>query len=231
MSDADNRLDPQNLQARWVLGGVEPDEFVELAVKALMQGFEGTTLSQIAGLSNPTAREVGDLAPRLFAEFGLRPINKDEAVAILIARGEPTTHPVIVELRRAFPDFSERWKRHVAGSGGNPAGFYIDMAELVHFVVEDLYEKGNVEETRRFFHVLEQLLSSADQERTDLIGLGFFETLQNFASWRPGGNRLYEQFFGPISKQIWAELRRIWAGKTSLADVIRAEQKRNVPLG
>jgi hypothetical protein len=65
----------------------------------------------------------------------------------------------------------------------------------------------------------------AEEENRNLIGLGFFETLQNVASWRPGGNKVYEQFLGPISKQIWSELQRMWAGKSSLMDVIRAEQK------
>ncbi len=53
----------------------------------------------------------------------------------------------------------------------------------------------------------------------------FFETLQNVASHRPQGNKVYEQFFGPMSKKIWSELQRMWAGKSSRMDVIHAEQK------
>lgn len=135
------------------------------------------------------------------------------------------TNAVIPRLREAFPAFSERWKKHVESWGGNPAGSYNDMAEFVLFTVEDLYEKGKLEDTRRVFDLLEQLLVGADQETRNLIGLGFFETLQNFASWRPGGNEVYVRFFGPISQRIWAELQRMWAGKSSLADVIRAERK------
>jgi hypothetical protein len=112
---------------------------------------------------------------------------------------------------------------HVVGR--KPGGFYNDMAEFVHFVVEDVYEKGKLDETRRVFEHLEKLLAGADQENRNLIGLGFFETLQNFASWRPNGNKVYEQFFGPVFKKIWTELQRMWAGKSSLMDVIRAEQK------
>lgn len=95
----------------------------------------------------------------------------------------------------------------------------------VHFIVEDLYETGQYDEVRRAFEKLEQLLSGADQETADLIGFGFFETLQNFASWRPYGNQVFEQFLGSRPKQIWAEIRRIWAGKSSLMDVIRAERE------
>lgn len=109
---------------------------------------------------------------------------------------------------------------------GNPAGSYHDMVEFVHFVVEDLYEKGNIDEVRRVFRLLEGLLTVADEETRNLIGVGFFETLQNVASWQPGGNRVYEEFFGPLSRQVWSELHEIWAGKSSLADVIRAEIKK-----
>jgi hypothetical protein len=37
-----SNLDPELLQARWVLGGIEPEQFVEIAVSALERGF-GTT--------------------------------------------------------------------------------------------------------------------------------------------------------------------------------------------
>lgn len=69
----------------------------------------------------------------------------------------------------------------------------------------------------------------ADQETRNLIGLGFFENLQNVASWRPHDNKVYEQFFGPTSQKVWSELQAMWAGKSSLMDVIRAEQKTNNP--
>jgi hypothetical protein len=157
--------------------------------------------------------------------MGLKPINQDEAVARLLARGEPSTSPVISALRQAFADFEERWKKHVASWGGNSAGSYNDMGEFVHFVIEDLHEKGKLHETRRVFQVLENLLVEGGQETRDLIGLGFFETLQNVASHRPQGNKVYEQFFGPTSRKVWSELQKMWAGKSSLMDVIRTEQK------
>jgi hypothetical protein len=220
-------LDPELLQARWVLGGIEPEQFVEIAVSALEQGFDGTGLRELAGLSRPTSRDLGILPARVFADMGLKPIDRDGAIALLLARGEPPTSRVISALREAFPDFSHRWQKHVAWWGGNAAGSYNDMAEFVDFVVEDVYEKGNLDQTRRIFELLEKLLTDADQDTTNLIGLGFFETLQNFASHRPGGNKPYVQFFGPLSKQIWGELQIMWAGKSSLMDVIRAEQKKD----
>jgi hypothetical protein len=225
MSSLGSNFDPELLQARWVLGGIDPEQFAELAVHALKRGFDGTALRQLAGLSRPTSTDLGNLAARVFAEMGLKPIDQDEAVTLLLARGEPCTSPVISTLRQAFPEFSDRWRKHIVWWGGKPAGSYMDMAEFVHFVVEDVYEKGNLDETRRIFQLMEKLLVEADQETRNLIGLGFFETLQNFASWRPGGNKAYEQFFGPISQRVWGELQAMWAGKSSLMDVIRAEAK------
>jgi hypothetical protein len=225
MNSSGTDFDPQLWQARWVLGGVEPDEFVKMAISALENGLYGTALQQIAGLSAPTARDMGKLPEKLFAEMGLRSIERDEAVTRLIARGKPSTSPTITTLRQAFPEFSERWKKHIEWWHGNSAGSYNDMAEFVHFVIKDVFEKGNLEDTRCIFQLLETPLVEADQDVRDLIGLGFFETLQNVASWRPGGNKVYEQFFGPVSKQLWSELQAMWAGKSSVMDVIRAQRR------
>jgi hypothetical protein len=114
---------------------------VAIAVSALEQGFDGTALKQLAGLSRPASRDLGTLPERVFAAMGLKPLDQDEALALLLARGEPSTGPVFSALRQAFPDFADRWKKHVASWGGNPAGSYNDMGEFVHFVVEDVYEK------------------------------------------------------------------------------------------
>jgi len=158
--------------------------------------------------------------------MGLDQIDTNQAVTLLIARGEPSTSNTITTLRDAFPDFSERWKKHVSIWGGNPAGSYNDMAQFVLFVVEDLYENGNLNEVRRVFKLLDALFVEGDQEVQDLIGLGFFEGLQNIASWRPYGNGAFEQFMTPATMRIWREIKRQWAGKSSLMDVVRAERQR-----
>ncbi|MFY9805433.1 MAG: hypothetical protein WA211_11950 [Candidatus Acidiferrales bacterium] len=225
MEDARTDFAPQLLQARWVLGGINPEEFVEIALSALQHGFDGVALQQLAGLSRPTLADLGNLPARFFADVGLKPINRDEALDFLLARGEPRTSAVVTALLHAFPAFLDRWKEHIAWWGGNSAGSYNDIAQFAHFVIEDLYEKGNIEETRRVFQKFEGLLEGADEDSRNLIGIGFFEDLQNIASWRPGGSKVYEQFFGPVSQQIWSELQIMWAGKSSLMDVIRAERK------
>ena len=218
-------MDPQLLQARWILGGVAPEEWVNQAISALDQGFDGNALRQLAGLVRPTQAELGHLPERALAEMGLAPCDKERAVFYSrVARGATLTSDPILSLVEGFPTFSARWRKHLEYWRGEPAGNYIDMAEFVHFVVEDLYENGNLDEMQRFFDCLERLFIDGNQETRDLIGLGFFETLQNFASWRPYGNTVFEPFFGPISKQVWKEIRDNWKGKSSLMDVIRAER-------
>jgi len=224
MTEPTKHLDPKLFQARWVLGGVAPEEWVDQAISALDQGFDGTALRQLAGLVRPTQRDLGHLPERALAEMGFDPCDKERAVSLLVARGATLTSETILSLVEGFPTFSPRWRKHLEYWRGEPAGNYNDMAEFVHFVVEDLYEKCNFDEMRRVFDCLERLFAEGSQETRDLIGLGFFETLQNFASWRPYGNPVFESFFGPMSKRIWQEIRRNWKGKSSLMDVIRAER-------
>ncbi len=150
MSESKDNLDVQLLQAKWVLGGVEPEQLVQAALLALEQGFDGTALQQLAGLSHPAARDLGTLPARAFAEMGLKPTSEDEAVSILLDRDEPRTSPVISNFRRAFPDFLQRWRKYIAYEGGNSSGSYIDMGEVVHFVVR-MYTKKEASTRRAGF--------------------------------------------------------------------------------
>lgn len=227
MNRLGTRLDPHLLQARWVLGGVGAYEWIEQAALALDQGFDGTALRQLAGLMNPTQRDLGHLPDRALAEMGLAPCDKNRAVSLLVERAAMLTGETILTLVNEFPSFFPRWRQHLEHWKGEPAGQYNDMAEFVHFILEDLYEKEHLEDMRQVFDCLERLFAEGNQETRDLIGLGFFETLQNFASWRPYGNSVFEPFFGPMSTDVWKEIGRIWQGKSSLMDVIRAE--RNSP--
>lgn len=226
MSAPEEKFDPQLLQARWVLGGINAADLPQYAVLALQQGFDCTALRQLAGLVKPTRADLEGLPDKVFLQLGLKPMEREQAVSFLIARGIPPVTPTIATLLKSFPEISDRWKEHIAFWGGEKGGDYLDMAEFVHFVVEDLYESGKRDEVARFFQLLEDLLSDADEDVNNLIALGFFETLQNFASWRPYGNKVFQEFLGPKSKEIWKQIERIWAGKNSLADVIRAEREK-----
>jgi hypothetical protein len=226
MSNSETQFDPETLQARWVLGGLNAEGLVDQAVLALKHGFSGSALQQLAGLVSATKRDLGNLPARAFVEMGLDPVGKEQAIALLISRSEPKTCNTITALLEAFPDFLGRWKEHVAWWGGMPAGCYNDMAKFVEFVIDDLYEKENLSETRRAFALLNQLYIDGDEEAQGLIATGFLEGVQSVASWRPYGNRVFEQFLPPASMKVWKGLQHLWAGKSSLADVIRAERNR-----
>lgn len=86
-----------------MLGGVDPEELVKWALSALEQGLSGIALQQIAGLSKPTKADLGNLPERAFAELGLKPIDNERAVDILLARGEPTTCVAISSVLTRFP--------------------------------------------------------------------------------------------------------------------------------
>lgn len=95
--------------------------------------------------------------------------------------------------------------------------------------MEDLHEKGKLDETRRIFQVLESLFVEDDQETRDLIGLGFFETLQNVASRRPQGNKAYEQFLGPMSRKVGANFKKCGQASPALWMSSAQNKKTNNP--
>ena len=49
----DETSGPQLLQARWVLDGVAPEEWVNHAISALDQGFDGTALRNLRDWCGP----------------------------------------------------------------------------------------------------------------------------------------------------------------------------------
>jgi hypothetical protein len=139
--------------------------------------------------------------------------------------GKPTAADIMPRLVEEFPGFRPRWEKHLAQWKGEPAGGYIDIAEFAHFVVEELYPNGEIEKVQHAFDLMEEWLANGDRSASDLVVLGFLEDLQNVASGRPFGSSAFVAFLGPKSRDEWNDLERVWAGKSSLMDVIRAERK------
>lgn len=96
------------------------------------------------------------------------------------------------------------------------------MADLASYVV-DAYEAADCETARKAFHFAESLISTGSEAETHAAVVGFLETVQNVASHRRCGNAAFESFLGPLSKQQWAVLNKMWKGKASLAEVVAAE--------
>jgi hypothetical protein len=129
--------------------------------------------------------------------------------------------PTILE---KCPAFAPAWKKHREFWGDEEAGVYNDMAEFAQFVV-DAYERGDIEPVVAAFAVVEHFLANGDQQVRDAAGIGFLEDVRNIASHRPFGFSAFVQWLGPISMQAWSEIEETWRGKSSLADVVRAERR------
>lgn len=134
-------------------------------------------------------------------------MKKDEVVPLLLA---------------ACPSALPRWREY---SRKESIGAYIDVAEFVHHIVEG-YAEGRMDECPAFFAAIEKMIAEGDQEVIDLALAGLIEGVQNVASHEPFGYHVFEQWLGPLGRQGWAEIEELWKGKTSLADVIRAENER-----
>jgi hypothetical protein len=92
-------------------------------------------------------------------------------------------------------------------------------------VVKELYPGGKTEEVQHAFDLMEQWLLNGNQKVRDLVVIGFLEDVQNIASWQPFGRAAFIPFLRPQSRGAWIELERVWAGKSSLMDVLREERK------
>jgi hypothetical protein len=122
------------------------------------------------------------------------------------------------------PGFIPTWEKHQAFWQGKEAGIYNDLAEFATFIV-DAYGCQDTGPIAAAFATIEELLVDGDEEVRTAGAIGFLEDVRNIASWRPFGAAAFIQWLGPKSKEAWAEIEEIWRGKTSPADVIRAEQE------
>jgi len=139
--------------------------------------------------------------------------------------GKLTEADLMPRLLTEFSGFRSRWQAHLESWRGKPAGKYNDMAEFVHFVVEDLYPSKQTQDVKRVFELMEQWLTSGNETVRELVAVGFLETLQSVASWQSFGKEAFIPFLGPKSQEAWKEIERVWAGKTDLAEVIHAERR------
>ena len=85
---------------------------------------------------------------------------------------------------------------------------------------------AGAEEVQRVFDLMEQWLVNGNQKVCDMVVIGFLEDIQNIASWQPFGKAVFIPFLRPQSRDAWNEIERVWAGKSSLFEVIREERKR-----
>ena len=125
-------------------------------------------------------------------------------------------------LLAACPGFQSAWEKHVAYWHGEKPGAFIDAAEFARYIVES-YERNDTSEFPAGFAAIERVLSEGDQQARDIAGIGVLEGIQNIASHSCGGD-VFVEWLGPTSRVAWAQIAKMWEGKSSLMDVIRAER-------
>ena len=140
--------------------------------------------------------------------------------------GKPTAADLMPRLVSEVPEFTVRWKEHLDYWDGEPAGEYNDIAEFARFVVDDLYPAKKTKEIQRAFDIMEWFLIAGNPQLQKLVVVGFLEDIQIIGSGRPFGSAAFITYLGPTSRKEWDELNRVWAGKTSLMEILEAEQKR-----
>ena len=140
---------------------------------------------------------------------------------------DPVPDPDIIPgYLEVCPEFKDRWDEHRRYWGNEPAGAYNDLAVLAQFIV-DAYEDSNIDIVTRILNRAEQLLEKNDAKISELITIGLIEDIQTIASHKTFGNQVFKEFLGPLSKVAWQEIEKIWKGKSSLMEVVRAERKQN----
>jgi hypothetical protein len=133
---------------------------------------------------------------------------------------KPQVMPLLLE---ACPGFRPAWQEHLDWWDGEEPGAYNDTAEFARYLVES-FESGQTAEFPKAFAAIERILNEGDQESRDIAGFGVIESLQTTGSNHSCGRAVFIRWLGPTSRRAWAEVERMWEGKQSLADVIRAER-------
>ena len=135
-------------------------------------------------------------------------INKSEAFALLL---------------KMCPGAGAEWEEHQLEWQGEDAP-YLGMAVFAHHLV-DLMGRGETKSFPEVFAVVERLIVEGNEEVRDLAVVGFLESLQNSASWTTHGYDSFLPWLKPYTRAVWNELEKLWAGKNSLADVVRSERQ------
>lgn len=129
-------------------------------------------------------------------------------------------------LNDAFPGFGPRWKEHRSFWDDDEPVPYLDISEFARFIRDELFERGLTHEAQRACEFLEQLFLDGNELTRDLIAYGFIEDLQTFATHYPNGYATIIPLLPPTLLKVWRYVDRLWAGKSSLAEVLVDESRR-----
>jgi hypothetical protein len=127
-------------------------------------------------------------------------------------------------LLQVCPSATSVWNDHVEWWKGQERGYYNDMGVFADHLV-DSHGKSQNGEFQAFFQLVERFIVEGDDEVRGLAVVGLLETVQLVASHTEDGDKVFEPFLLPQSRQAWNELHELWTGKASLMDVIRSQKR------
>jgi hypothetical protein len=128
-------------------------------------------------------------------------------------------------LLEACPGAHDAWEEHKLDYADETKDLpYLGAAVFARHIVE-MMEAGWMQTFTEVFQLIERLIVEGDEEVRGLATVGFLEDIQSIASWKDFGNEAFVPWLMPKSLASWQELIDIWAGKHSLAEVVREEFK------
>lgn len=136
---------------------------------------------------------------------------------------------VINDFLRACPGYDAILRQAVEQNEGVPPPLSDIMTALAYFIV-DSYESGQADNLLGVFDWIEQCVERGDDEVQEAIKFWLLEPLQNIASHRQFGADVFLKWVKPRTRVAWFEVVELWKGKTTLGDVIRAEQEAEMPV-
>ena len=122
-----------------------------------------------------------------------------------------------------------RWERHRESWQGRDAGDFNDVGEFAHQII-DSYRRGNEDELRASFALLERLIVEGSPHVRELAIVGVLEDVQNIASHYSFGFKVFEPWLGKESSQAWGSLLAAWKGKSHLVELVAEERGHKVRL-
>ena len=141
--------------------------------------------------------------------------------------------PTLLDL---FPAFRVRWQMHQElWEGDDSPRTYLEAAQFSSFLI-DKFECGDNETVQSAFNSLDSILTDtrSSSELAGLITVGILEGIYLEMSSKIGYANPLEKYMGPKTLEAWRYVEHTWAGKNSLAEVIKAElrpeQGLNEPL-
>jgi len=128
------------------------------------------------------------------------------------------------KLLELCPEAQAAWDEHTQWWGNDERGHYNDLAVIARHLVKQV-EAGNTTNFEAVFTFIEKTLCHGSPKDKELATVGLLEDIQTIGSNVLRDPEVFTRWLGPVSTAAWEELHRIWEGKESLMDVVRAERQ------